>query len=306
MQTEVLREFLVVANLLNFRRAAGELHITQPALSKHIAALERELGFSLFDRTGSTKLTAEGSHFVVYAQRILNTLEEAIECCSALTAQTPPVRLLWNDESSGVLRKMFPLITTPFSLVAEMVNESAVDLLKTGQIDTAPLYNIEDIPELAEELARNGLAAASLGSERLSIVLSRSNPLAAKERPCRADLREAEIYLGHGLRFENQAQATEAILGKDLNLKFVFDPTLVMAGTTISFYNPAQGMIVAFSSLVHATCSDRADLKILDELDGRPIVVDEYLVYRADDPNPNVRAFVEEVSTLASQNESPA
>ncbi len=56
-----LRYFLVLAEELNFRRAAERLHLTQPPLSRQIAALEAALGVRLLERSGqSTRLTAAG------------------------------------------------------------------------------------------------------------------------------------------------------------------------------------------------------------------------------------------------------
>lgn len=47
-----LRVFRVVTDTLNFRRAADELHRTQPAVTAQIKTLEESLGIALFDRIG--------------------------------------------------------------------------------------------------------------------------------------------------------------------------------------------------------------------------------------------------------------
>ena len=50
MDLRVLHYFLTVAKEQSFTRAAAQLHITQPTLSRQLAALEDELGTVLFDR----------------------------------------------------------------------------------------------------------------------------------------------------------------------------------------------------------------------------------------------------------------
>ncbi len=47
-----LKVFCVVADNLNYRRAADELHITQPAVTAQFRSLEESLGIALFDRVG--------------------------------------------------------------------------------------------------------------------------------------------------------------------------------------------------------------------------------------------------------------
>ena len=51
MKIEYMREYIVLANTLNFTNAANILFITQPALSRHIALVEEEIGAQLFIRT---------------------------------------------------------------------------------------------------------------------------------------------------------------------------------------------------------------------------------------------------------------
>ena len=61
MELRVLRYFLMVAKEQSFTKAAEKLNITQPTLSRQLAALEEELGAKLFNRSGhSVTLTDEG------------------------------------------------------------------------------------------------------------------------------------------------------------------------------------------------------------------------------------------------------
>ena len=50
MHIDFYREFIVLARCLNYTEAAEKLHMAQPALSKHIVALEREFNAELFIR----------------------------------------------------------------------------------------------------------------------------------------------------------------------------------------------------------------------------------------------------------------
>lgn len=74
-----LRAFVAVAEELNFTRAAARLMITQPALSRTIAALERLVGVSLVRRSRrSVVLTPAGKRFLRHARRALAVVEEAV------------------------------------------------------------------------------------------------------------------------------------------------------------------------------------------------------------------------------------
>ena len=73
-----LRVFHAVARRESYSRAAGDLHISQPAVSKHVLDLEEELGAKLFHRLGRRiVLTEAGRLMADYAQRIFVLADEA-------------------------------------------------------------------------------------------------------------------------------------------------------------------------------------------------------------------------------------
>src|SRR5829696_8029357 len=95
-----LRYFLAVAQQLHFTRAAETLYVSQPALSKQIRALERQLRVSLFERDrGEVKLTRAGTELIPYAEQMLaswavakHALSKASDCTLVIGMHTSPGR----------------------------------------------------------------------------------------------------------------------------------------------------------------------------------------------------------------------
>ena len=99
MENFRLRVFRAVAEELSFRKAAEVLHLSQPAVSQHVRALEEEAGVQLFDRArgaghgSQISLTEAGRVLLKYASAAAETMVEARRALSAL-----------NDETVGDLR----------------------------------------------------------------------------------------------------------------------------------------------------------------------------------------------------------
>ncbi|AXB42602.1 LysR family transcriptional regulator [Amycolatopsis albispora] len=92
MDTEAVRSFVRAAELGQLQHAADELDVTQQAVSKRIAALERELGVRLFTRTGrGVELTLDGQAFLPHARTIVTGADRAV------TATKPGSRALRID-----------------------------------------------------------------------------------------------------------------------------------------------------------------------------------------------------------------
>ena len=79
MSLTYLQSFVAVAEEGHVGRAARRLHLTQPPLSRHILALEDELGTRLFERTPrGMRLLPVGETFLQHARRILAEVDAAV------------------------------------------------------------------------------------------------------------------------------------------------------------------------------------------------------------------------------------
>ncbi len=88
MENFRLRVFRAVAEQASFRKASELLHLSQPAVSQHIHALEEELGCRLFDRSGTrTSLTPAGRLLLKYAERSARVLDEARSALARLDGE---------------------------------------------------------------------------------------------------------------------------------------------------------------------------------------------------------------------------
>ena len=84
MNLDQLLTFRAVARMKSFRQAADTLHLTQPAVSKQVRALETELGDLLFERGRTIRLTQAGELLLKYVEQINQTVQAAREEVSDL------------------------------------------------------------------------------------------------------------------------------------------------------------------------------------------------------------------------------
>jgi DNA-binding transcriptional LysR family regulator len=85
MELNEIEAFVTISRAGGFTRAALLLHLSQPAISRRIELLERELGAPLFERLpGGIRLTGAGESFLPYAQQILAAIEDGKAAVHAL------------------------------------------------------------------------------------------------------------------------------------------------------------------------------------------------------------------------------
>jgi DNA-binding transcriptional LysR family regulator len=173
-----LKAFVAVADHGSFSRAGEFLFMTQPAISKRIAALEDDLGVALFDRLGrSIQLTEAGLKFLTSARRILADIEVSREEVLSLGAQVSGKLRLATSHHVGIHR--LPPILRAFTQAYPEVeldllfmdSELACNEVLNGHIELA----VVTLPDRLE----NALTTSLVWPDPLSIVCARDHPLAS-------------------------------------------------------------------------------------------------------------------------------
>jgi DNA-binding transcriptional LysR family regulator len=142
MELRQIRSFLSVAETLHFGRTAELIHLSQPALSLQIRALEEEVGVRLFERNRrKTTLTAAGCAFRDDAAAALFQLEQAIR--RARLAAGGKLGLLRIGFISTAGREIVPAIVRQFRelnpevefSLRNILTAEQVQMLETGSLD---------------------------------------------------------------------------------------------------------------------------------------------------------------------------
>jgi DNA-binding transcriptional LysR family regulator len=85
VELDHLEAFVAIVRRGGFTRAAGALHLSQPAVSRRLDLLEHELGRPLFERTrGGARLTEAGRAFLPHAEAVLASLHDGVESVRGL------------------------------------------------------------------------------------------------------------------------------------------------------------------------------------------------------------------------------
>jgi DNA-binding transcriptional LysR family regulator len=136
---DAVRTFTAAADAGQFQEAAADLSITQQAVSKRIAALERELGVRLFTRTPrGARLTVDGQAFLPHARELLDVAERAA------ASVRPGRRALRVDvigrrlAPAGLLRDFHRAHPeTELDVVTLFDGEAAIEAVRSGAIDAS-------------------------------------------------------------------------------------------------------------------------------------------------------------------------
>ena len=178
MDVDEIRTFVSIARLGGFTRAAGQLHRSQPAISRRIGLIERELGVPLLERErGGAALTAAGQAFLPFAEAVLAAISDGRDA----------VRATIKNESGGV----------SLALVGTLADTHIVDVLRnfarrtkfaTLDLRTASSQEVSDLVRRGEVTlglryfadTRADLVSSVVWSEPMLVICSSEHRLSGR------------------------------------------------------------------------------------------------------------------------------
>jgi DNA-binding transcriptional LysR family regulator len=189
---EAVRTFVAVAGAGQFQEAAVDLSITQQAVSKRIAALERDLGVRLFTRTPrGARLTIDGQAFLPHARGLLRAEERAAASVRP-GSRALRVDVVHRRIGPGLLMRDFHRAHPEIDLdVVTLFNaEAATEALLAGTIDATFRAVVVPVRELPD-----GIESARVYDEPLQLVTGPDHVLADAREVSPAQLAGHRIWI---------------------------------------------------------------------------------------------------------------
>jgi len=178
MDIAALQAFLAVAETRSFSRAAERIFLTQPAVSKRIAGLERELGTPLFDRIGRlVQLTEAGQALLVRANQILKELDDIKRTITNLAGEVAGELRFATSHHIGLHRlpstlkrfhEQYPAVRLDLRF---MDSERACAAVAQGELEMAIVTLPASAPTTLERIP--------VWDDPLDVVVAPSHPLAS-------------------------------------------------------------------------------------------------------------------------------
>ena len=299
MEIDYIREFITLAQVQNYMAAAEESYISQPSLTKHIKAIEMELGVSLFDRTTrKVHLNQFGRTFLPYAERIVSAHREARSALSKMSrdvSSTVNLGVLPSFIAYGLLncldsfKRRFPDYSVTLT---EASNDELFSYLTEGRCNVVFVRHFEEnldpqfavLPYMRDALVLVVSAGHPLDDGRSSV---RVEELEGVELMTSTSSNEARLLAKlsqkTGVRFHisNRISRSESIISL---LKRDIGAAFLMRVPTDCFYGDIIG----------------SSIKVLNVEPEVSNMVS--MVYMKDRPlNPALRSFIDIVSSHLSE-----
>lgn len=269
LELRLVRYFTVVAAHQHFGRAAADLHVAQPALSRQIQRLEKYLGVQLLDRAPKgTRLTPAGERFLPRAQALLQAARQA-ELVAREQAETERIAIGYVEDlviTAAVreLRRRHP----DAEIATRHLSCRDVGALSDRRVDAL-------IARAPLPLATDDVFTTPLYEEPRMLVVPRGHPLAGRASVTADELADEEVA---PCAFETADWASYRILGAGVPPIESYEDKLELV---------ASGRAIAVLPVGDRRSSLRPHL-VTVPIEGAP-PSQVVLASRKGDPNPMIR-----------------
>ena len=186
MTLQQLRDVIAIAEQGSFNRAAERLYIAQPSLTTAIRELEKELGVTLFNRSGrGATLTADGADFLPYARSVMAQFQDLQDAWGPQGARKQKFAVSSQHYSFAV--KAFVELTRAYDVakyefaIRETRTRQVIDDVASARSEIGILYMSDfNRKVLGKMLSDSGLGFHHLIDCRAYVYLWQGHPLAGK------------------------------------------------------------------------------------------------------------------------------
>jgi len=265
-----LHTFVLAAELRSFTRAADALGVTQAAVSQQVAALEKELSVSLFQRTSRAVVPTEaGRTLYEYARRIVDLAEDARDAITStpsivqgilrIAASTVPSEWLL-PELLVEFRQLYPRVQ---ELVSVSDSTSAIRAVDSGE---AELGIVGELPRATT------LQVQAIARDELTLVVPPSHTFASAKTISLGELRREPLILREpssgSRRCVEQALSRAGLSPNDLNITLEVNSNEAIRAAV------ERGVAIAFLS-TQAVAREIADGRLV------PVPIDGFTAERS-------------------------
>jgi DNA-binding transcriptional LysR family regulator len=294
MDLRRLEVLLKVAELGSFSRAAEALFLTQPTVSEHVRALEKDLGVQLLDRLGrGAAPTPAGQLVLGYAHRILALMREARQAVDQFQGRMLGELIVGGSTIPG--EYILPALIGQFKAKYPDISIS----LRVGSSQQVSEWVEEGRVEIGVVGARpgsRGLVARELMADRMVIVVPPDHPWSRRPSVTLADVRAEPLVVrerGSGTR-----QALERALAEAGTELAAFRVAGEMGSTQAVKQAVRAGIGVALMSKLAVEDECRARLLVCVQVRGLDVRRSFHLVtHRERSRSPLAQAFLEFVES---------
>ena len=296
MRTEYVEEFLVFARHQSFSKAAEELHISQPSLSKHMADLEREIGVELIDRRTHGKnrpiLSQAGKYLYEEASYLYSSYQSILEHCRAIgrsSIRDIRIQELWQNNAMFELYSLAGAYQSTHSQdevrYVRLSEKRPVDALLGNEFDVVFDVWCGSYVERISQLAELKVKAIHFLTEPPVIWYQEGNPHIKRGGGLRLeDLLDIPVIMTRGSSHDYMVVAYAAYCerrGLSPRLRLMQPRDNTPTGMFMSDFH--DGVLMTSPAMVQdPRLSSRSDLKCIS-VDDRRISVAFLLAVRADD-----------------------